>query len=63
MNGRPIAREEYVMKVAVIGAGNVGKAVFHDLQHVNMVTEITLIARNKEMAKAETGSKTSMKSR
>ena len=51
------------MKVAIIGAGNVGKAVFHDLQHVNMVTEITLIARNKEMAKAETGSKTSMKSR
>ena len=41
------------MKVAVIGAGNVGKAVFHDLQHVNMISEITLIARNEEKAMAE----------
>ncbi len=41
------------MKVAIVGAGNVGKAVFHDLQHVNMVREITLIDRNKAKAEAE----------
>ncbi len=41
------------MKVAIIGAGNVGKAVFHDLQHVNMIREITLIDRNENKAKAE----------
>lgn len=41
------------MKVAIIGAGNVGKAVFHDLQHVNMIREITLIDRNKSKAEAE----------
>ena len=41
------------MKAVVIGAGNVGKAVFHDLQHVNMISEITLIARNRAQAEAE----------
>ena len=41
------------MKVAIIGTGNVGKAVFHDLQHVNMIREITLIDRNKAKAEAE----------
>lgn len=41
------------MKTAIIGAGNVGKAVFADLQHVNMVREITLIARDRKKAKAE----------
>jgi L-lactate dehydrogenase len=41
------------MKVAIIGTGNVGKAVFHDLQHVNMIREITLIGRNKADAAAE----------
>ncbi len=41
------------MKVAIIGAGNVGKAVFHDLQHVNMIREITLIDKNENKAKAE----------
>lgn len=41
------------MKVAIIGAGNVGKAVFHDLQHVNMISEITLIARDRKKAEAE----------
>ena len=41
------------MKVAVIGAGNVGKTIFHDLQHVNMISEITLVDRNLDRAKAE----------
>ena len=41
------------MKVAIIGTGNVGKAVFHDLQHVNMIRKITLIDRNKKKAEAE----------
>ena len=41
------------MKVAIIGTGNVGKAVFHDLQHVNMIKEITLIGRNMKKAEAE----------
>ena len=41
------------MKVAVIGTGNVGKTVFHDLQNVGMISEITLVARNKEKAQAE----------
>ena len=40
------------MKVAIIGAGNVGKAVFHDLQHVNMIIEITLTDRNENKVKA-----------
>jgi L-lactate dehydrogenase len=41
------------MKVAIIGTGNVGKAIFHDLQHVNMIREITLVGRNKKKAEAE----------
>ena len=41
------------MKVAIIGTGNVGKTVFHDLQDVNLVREITLIGRNKSKAEAE----------
>ena len=41
------------MKVAVIGAGNVGKTIFHDLQHVNMISEITLVDRNLDRARAE----------
>ena len=41
------------MKVAVIGVGNVGKTIFHDLQHVNMIREITLVDRNLDRAKAE----------
>ena len=41
------------MKVAIIGTGNVGKDIFHDLQHVNMIREITLIGRNKSKAEAE----------
>lgn len=41
------------MKVAIIGAGNVGKAVFHDLQHINKIGNITLIDRNKKKAEAE----------
>ena len=45
--------KEVGMKVAIIGTGNVGKAVFHDLQHVSMIREITLIDRNKAKAEAE----------
>lgn len=41
------------MKAAVIGAGNVGKAVFYDLQHIKMIREITLINRDVKKAKAE----------
>ena len=41
------------MKVAIIGTGNVGKAVFHDLQHVNLIREIILIGRNKDKARGE----------
>ncbi len=41
------------MKVAIIGTGNVGRAVFHDLQHVNMISEISLIGRNRKKAEAE----------
>ena len=41
------------MKVAVIGVGNVGKTIFHDLQHVNMISEITLVDRNLDRARAE----------
>ncbi len=40
------------MKVAVIGAGNVGKTVFYDLQHVNMINEITLVDRNHDRCRA-----------
>ena len=41
------------MKVAIIGAGNVGKTIFHDLQFVNMIREITLIGRNGKAIEAE----------
>lgn len=41
------------MKAAIIGAGNVGKAIFHDLQHVNMIHEITLVGRNIDKIRAE----------
>ena len=41
------------MKAVITGAGNVGKAVFNDLQHVNMISEITLVGRNKKMIEAE----------
>lgn len=41
------------MRAAIIGAGNVGKAVFHDLQRVNMIREITLIGRNRRKVDAE----------
>ena len=41
------------MEVAIIGTGNVGRAVFHDLQHVNMISEISLIGRNRKKAEAE----------
>ena len=41
------------MKAVIIGAGNVGKAIFHDLQHVNLIREITLVARNRAQAEAE----------
>lgn len=45
--------EDCGMKVAIIGAGNVGKTIFHDLQYVNMIDEITLIGRNLDKVKAE----------
>lgn len=41
------------MKVAVIGAGNVGKTIFHDLQYLNMISQITLVGRSIEKIKAE----------
>lgn len=41
------------MKVAIVGAGNVGKTIFHDLQRVNMVNEIILVDRNREKVQAE----------
>ena len=41
------------MKVAVVGAGNVGKEVFKDLQRVSMIRELTLVGRNKEKLRAE----------
>ena len=41
------------MKVAIIGTGDVGKAVFHDLQYVHMIREITLVGRNKSKVQAE----------
>ena len=41
------------MKVAIIGAGNVGKTIFHDLQFVNMIRERTLIGRNGKAIEAE----------
>ena len=41
------------MKVAIVGAGNVGRTIFHDLQHLNMISEITLIGRNLKAIEAE----------
>lgn len=41
------------MKAAIIGSGNVGKTVFHDLQHVSMIREITLVGRNIKKVQAE----------
>jgi len=41
------------MKVAIVGAGNVGKAIFHDLQYVNLVREITLTGRRTDPVRAE----------
>lgn len=41
------------MKAAIIGAGNVGKTVFHDLQYVNFIDEITLVGRNLDKVRAE----------
>ena len=41
------------MKAAIIGSGNVGKAIFHDLQFVNKISEITLVGRNKKAVEAE----------
>ena len=41
------------MKAAIIGAGKVGKMVFHDLQHVRMINEITLVGRNIDKVRAE----------
>ena len=39
------------MKAAIIGAGNVGKTIFHDLQYVSTIREITLIDINKDAAR------------
>ena len=36
------------MKVAVIGSGNVGLAVFHELQRQNVINELVLAGRNKK---------------
>ena len=41
------------MKVAIIGAGNVGLEVFRELQKTREVHEITLIGRNLEKLRAE----------
>ena len=41
------------MKVAVIGNGNVGLAVFHELQKKNDITELALIGRNKKKISGE----------
>lgn len=41
------------MKAAIIGAGNVGKAILHDLQLVDRISEITLVGRNKRVVEAE----------
>lgn len=41
------------MKAVIIGIGNVGKTIFHDLQHVNMIREITLVGRDISKVKAE----------
>ncbi|MBQ7146367.1 MAG: hypothetical protein IJR95_06340 [Lachnospiraceae bacterium] len=41
------------MKAAIIGSGNVGKAVFHDLQHVPFIDQIALVGRNQSAVMAE----------
>lgn len=41
------------MKIAVIGNGNVGMAVFKELQNLREVHEIVLVGRNKEKIEAE----------
>ena len=41
------------MKAAIIGSGNVGKAVLHDLQFVDRISEITLVGRNLSVVEAE----------
>ncbi len=41
------------MKAAVVGAGNVGKAVFHDLQNIGMINEIALVGRDLKKVQAE----------
>ena len=41
------------MKVAIIGGGNVGRTIFHDLQYAKMIEEITLIGRNRNAIDAE----------
>ncbi|WP_027869247.1 saccharopine dehydrogenase NADP-binding domain-containing protein [Eubacterium sp. AB3007] len=41
------------MKAAIIGAGNVGKTIFHDLQRVRMIEEITLVGRSLDKIRAE----------
>ena len=41
------------MKAAIIGAGNVGKTIFHDLQRVRMIEEITLVGRSLDKLRAE----------
>ena len=41
------------MKVAVIGSGNVGKTIFHDLQYTGRISQITLVGRNKNLLRAE----------
>jgi L-lactate dehydrogenase len=41
------------MKVAVIGDGNVGRAVFRELQNVSGVNEIVLVGRKPDRLKAE----------
>lgn len=41
------------MKVAVLGDGNVGRAVFRELQNVSNINEIVLVGRNPSRLEAE----------
>lgn len=41
------------MKVAVIGNGNVGRAIFRELQNLSEIDEITLVGRDINKVKAE----------
>lgn len=41
------------MKVEVIGDGNVGRAVFRELQNVHNVNEIVLVGRKPDRLRAE----------